>query len=186
MLDRGVGGVTIEDITEAADISRRSFYHHFESKNEVLIPIAQARSKALNRRLDRLVMTIEDPAEGMATALRHGLREIPSDPLCRWFALHSGFPAERLHEGFGESALRDVIRATQAGRFHVENQKVLRQLLPGAFIAILTARFEGKLDDEDLDDAVEHVLRMFGVERAEAKRIAHVPLCPLPADTVDA
>ena len=186
MLERGVDGVTIEAITEAANISRRSFYHHFESKHEVLIPIARARSEALNRRLDRLVQTIEDPAEGMATAMRHGLRQIPSDPLCCWFALHSGLPVKRLHEGFGESALRDVMRATDAGRFYVENKKVMQQLLPGVFIATITARVEGRFDDHDLDDAVEHLLRMFGVERSEAKRIAHIPLTLLPADTAAA
>ncbi len=185
MVERGVDGVTIEDITEAADIARRSFYHHFESKHEILIPIARGRSGALNRRLDYLVAAIDDPAEGMATAIRHGLREIPSDPLCRWFVLHSGLPVERLHEGFGDSALRDVVRATEAGRFHVENKEVIRQLMPAAFIAIITARVEGRFDESDLDDAVEHVLRMFGVERAEAKRIAHLPLPPLPADPAD-
>lgn len=185
MLERGVDGVTIEDITEAADIARRSFYHHFEGKHEILIPIARGRSESLNRRLDRLVGTIDDPAEGMATAIRHGLREIPSDPLCRWFALHSGLPVERLHEGFGESALRDVMRATEAGRFHVDNPMVVQQLLPASFIAIITARVEGRFSDDDLDDAVEHVLRMFGVERDEAHRLAHLPLPPLPADPAD-
>lgn len=186
MLEKGVDGVTIEDITEAADISRRSFYHHFESKHEVLVPISRARSESLNRRLDRLVATIADPAEGMATAIRHGLREIPSDPLCRWFALNSGLPFERLYEGFGESAMRDVKRATQAGRFYVDNAKVVQQLVPATFIAMITARVEARFSDADLDDAVEHILRMFGVERAEAKHIAHLPLPPLPADPVDA
>lgn len=186
MLERGVDGVTIEDITEAADIARRSFYHHFESKNELLIPIARGRNAALTRRLDRLVGMIEDPAEGMATAMRHGLREIPSDPLCRWFALHSGLPVERLHEGFGESALRDVERAVEAGRFHVGSRDVVALLLPAAFIAAITAVVEGRFGEREIDDSIEHVLRMLGLDRAEAHRIAHLPLPPLPADPADA
>lgn len=182
MIERGVDGVTIEDITEAADIARRSFYHHFESKHEILVPIARQRTAALNRRLDRLAASIDDPAEGMATAIRHGAREIPSDPLCCWFALHSGLPVERLKEGFGESALRDVDRAIEAGRFHLDNRRVLEQLFPAWFIATIGARVEGRFSDQDLDDAVEYVLRMFGVERREARRIAHLSLPPLPAD----
>ena len=59
---RGVDGVTIEDITEAADIARRSFYHHFASKHEVLVPIARARTKALNERIDRQLERVDDPA----------------------------------------------------------------------------------------------------------------------------
>ena len=185
MLERGVDGVTIEDITEAADIARRSFYHHFESKHEILIPIARARNAVLNRRLDRLVASIDDPAEGMATAMRHGLREIPSDPLCRWFTLHSGLPVERLHEGFETSAWRDVHRAMQRGRFHVANQNVVAQLLPAAFIAIVTACVDGRFTDRDIDDSVEHVLRLLGLDREDAHRIAHLPLPPLPDAPAD-
>lgn len=182
MLEHGVDGVTIDAITDAADIARRSFYHHFASKHEILIPIARQRSRTLNRRLDLMVAGIDDPAVGMAMAMRHGLREIPSDPLCRWFALHSGLPAERLQAGFGDSALRDVRRAVEAGRFHVRNFEVVRPLLSSLFVAAVTARVEGRFDDHDIDDAVEHVLRLFGVERGEAAAIAHLPLSLLPAD----
>ena len=41
MAERGVDGVTIDEIANAADIARRSFYHHFESKYDVLVPIAR-------------------------------------------------------------------------------------------------------------------------------------------------
>lgn len=180
--ERGVDGVTVEDITEAADIARRSFYHHFESKHEILVPIARERTRALNRRIDRLVARIEDPAEVMATALRHALREISADPLCSWFVLHSGLPHERLYEGMGESGMRDAQRAVEAGRFRVGNIEVIRLLASGAFVAVMGARVDGRLDDRDLDDAVEHLLRLFGLEADEAHDIAHRRLRRLPAD----
>ena len=41
---------------DAADIARRTFYHHFECKHEMLVPIARARTKALNRRIDELLV----------------------------------------------------------------------------------------------------------------------------------
>jgi AcrR family transcriptional regulator len=181
MDERGVDGVTIDDIADAADIARRSFYHHFASKHEVLVPIARARTKTLNRRIDRLVATIDDPADVMATAMRHALRETAADPLCRWFILYSGLPHERLAEGMGESGVRDMIRAVEAGRFHVGNPEVVRLLLSGTFVAVASARVEGHLDDEDIDDAVEHLLRMFGLNVTEAHSIAHRRLRRLPA-----
>jgi AcrR family transcriptional regulator len=182
MARHGVDAVTIDDITDAADIARRTFYHYFESKHDVLVPIARARTKALNQRIDRVLTKIEDPAEVMATGMRHGLRAITADPLCSWFVLHSGLPHERLYEGIGESGMRDVARATEAGRFHVHNASVVRLLVSGAFIAVMSARLDGKLDDRDLDDAVEHILRLFGLDAAEAHDIAHRPLRPFPAD----
>ena len=39
---RGVDAVTVEEITEAADVARRTFYHHFDSKHDLLVPIARA------------------------------------------------------------------------------------------------------------------------------------------------
>jgi AcrR family transcriptional regulator len=182
MDQRGVDGVTIDDIADGADIARRSFYHHFESKYEILVPISRARTKSLSRRIDRLVATIEDPAEVMATAMRHALREIADDPLCRWFILHSGLPHERLAEGMGESGMRDTQRAIEAGRFQVENAEVVRLLLSGAFIAVASARAEGKMLDRDVDDAVEHLLRMLGLSVGEAHDIAHHRLRRLPRE----
>jgi AcrR family transcriptional regulator len=181
MDERGVDGVTIDDIADAADIARRSFYHHFASKYEILVPIARARTKALNRRIDRLVAAIDDPAEVMSTAMRHALRELADDPLCEWFILHSGLPHERLSEGMGESGMRDTLRAIEAGRFRVANHEVIRLLLSGAFVAIVSARVDGRLGDRDVDDAVEHLLRMFGLHVIEAHDIAHRKLRRLPA-----
>lgn len=180
---RGVEGVTIDDIADAADIARRSFYHHFESKHALLVPIARARTRALNRRIDRLVARIADPADVMATAMRHALREISAEPLCRWFILHSGLPHERIYEGMGESGMRDVQRGVEAGRFRVGHPAVLPLLVSGAFVAVLHARVAERLADADLDDAVEHLLVLFGVERDDAHAVAHRRLRPLPPDT---
>ena len=181
--EHGVDGVTIEAITDAADIARRSFYHHFAGKNEVLVPIARARTRRLNRRIDGFIADIADPADVMATALRLALRAISDDPLCAWFLMHSGLGFERLYEGFAESGMRDIQRAVEAGRFRIANPEVVRALVSGAFIAVLSARADGKLDDTDLDDAVEHLLRLFGVDAGQARHIAHRNIQPLPADT---
>lgn len=180
MAERGIDAVTIDDIAAAADIARRSFYHHFDSKNDVLVPLARARTKELNSRIDRLVAKIDDPAEVMATGLRHCIRTLGSDPLCSWFVLRSGLPQERLYEGVGESGMRDAARGVEAGRFHIANVEVMRLLLSGAFLSALTAYVDGKLSESDLDDAVEHLLRLLGLSRREAHDLAHRPLRRLP------
>ena len=178
----GIDHVTVDAIAETADIARRSFYHHFASKHEVMIPIARERTKSLNRRIDRRIKNLEDPAEVMATGIRYGLREMSRDPLCRWFVLHSGLPQERLADGMGKSGARDAASAIKAGRFYVANDRVINLLVSGAFLAALRARVEERLDDDDLDDAVEYLLRMFGLDINEAHDIAHRPLRPLPRD----
>jgi len=176
---RGIEGVTIDDIAEAADVARRTFYHYFESKHEVLVPIARARTRALNRRIDRVVEDVDDPAEVIAIALRHTLRSMPEDPLCAWFIFRSGLPQQRLLEVLGESGHRDASRGVESGRFAIANEAAAASLLSGAMIGALSGRLEGTLDDGDLDDVVEYLLRLLGVPSAEAKEIAHRPLPPL-------
>lgn len=176
---RGIDDVTIEDITEAADVARRTFYHYFQSKHDVLVPIARARTRALNRRIDRVVEGVDDPAEVIAIALRHTLRSIPEDPLCAWFIFRSGLPQQRLREGIGESGSRDVSRGMERGRFSIGNEAAAASLLSGAVIGALSGRLEGTLDDDDLDDAVEYLLRLMGVPAQEAREVAHRPLPPL-------
>ena len=176
---RGVEAVTIDDITDGADIARRSFYHHFDSKHDLLVPIARARTRALNRRIDRLIEDLTDPAEIVSIGLRHTLRGIVDDPLCRWFILRSGLPHDRLSEGIGDSAARDIDRGVQAGRFRLPNRPVLEHMLGGAVVGVLSAHLAGALTDADLDDAVEYVLRVLGVPPDEAREITRRPLPPL-------
>jgi AcrR family transcriptional regulator len=180
---RGVDAVTVEEITETADVARRTFYHHFDSKHDLLVPIARARTKSLNRRIDRLIEEVRDPAEAVSIALRHTFRGIPEDPLCAWFVLRSGLPYERLLDGIGESGTRDIARGVAAGRFAVDNHAAGSALFVGSLIAVISARIDGKLRDEDLDDAAEYALRLLGVPAVEARGIAHRPLPSLPEES---
>jgi hypothetical protein len=82
--------------------------------------------------------------------------------------------------------MRDTRHGIETGRFHIENPHAVRVLLSGAFIAIMSERVEGNLDDVDLDDTVEHILRLFGLDNREAHDIAHRPLSPLAAASGDA
>lgn len=173
---RGVDAVTIEDITEAADVARRTFYHYFDSKHAALVPIAREHTKALNRRIDRVVARLDDPAEVVAVGLRHTLRSMPEDPLCAWFIFHSGLPQKRLREGIGASGYRDVSRGIESGRFAIDNYDAAAALMSGAVIGALSDRLEGKLDDRDLDDATQYMLCLLGVPPDEAHEIAHRPL----------
>ncbi len=182
---RGVEAVTVDDIADAADISRRSFYHHFESKHDLIVPMARAHTLSLNCRIDRLVEDVQDPAETASIALRHTLRGIVGDPLSCWFILHSGLPHDRLREGIGESAARDLDRGVRTGRFVLSNRNVLEHLCGGAVLGVLSARIGGALVDDDLDDAVEHVLRILGLKPDEAHEIAHRPLPELPGELGD-
>lgn len=180
---RGVDAVTIEEITDAADVARRTFYHHFNSKHDALVPLARARTEKLNRRIDRLIEDVDDPAEVVSIALRHTLRGIPEDPLCAYFIFRSGLPHERLGEAIGASGSRDFERGVKRGRFTIADREVAECVVGGALIGLLSRRLHDKLTDTDLDEAVCYLLRLLGVPVDEAADIAHRPLPPLPEES---
>ena len=120
--ERGFGHVTIEDIAAAADVSPRTFFNYFPSKEAAVFGADTERTEALRRRL-----TDQDfPGESALDALRAALvgeargraEDIgdlggdPADWLCRMKAAH-GDPTLRAaasaHMASVERAIADAL-----------------------------------------------------------------------------
>lgn len=54
ILERGYDAVTIEDITERADLGRTTFYLHYHDKEELLVESLEAIAEDLKAQVDRL------------------------------------------------------------------------------------------------------------------------------------
>ncbi|MBV8047377.1 MAG: TetR/AcrR family transcriptional regulator, partial [Paludibacterium sp.] len=91
MADKGMEGVTINEITEAADVGFGSFYNHFESKEAIYAALTEWVFEAFADRLDRLVRHLEDPAEVIAVCTRHTLLRARREPVWGRFLLREGF-----------------------------------------------------------------------------------------------
>lgn len=120
--ERGFGHVTIEDIAAAADVSPRTFFNYFPTKEAAVFGADTERTEALRRRL-----TDQDfPGESALDALRAALvgeargraEDIgdlggdPADWLCRMKAAH-GDPTLRAaasaHMASVERAIADAL-----------------------------------------------------------------------------
>ena len=180
MRERGVDLVTIQDITERADVGHGSFYVHFESKSDVLTPIAREHARILNERLTRLTGNEPDPAVAFAINVRHLIREIASDELWSHFVFRSGLPNEKLREGIGDPGRRDLEAGLASGRFSFEDVETVTSFLLGALVGVLDDVANGLIPSSAFDRAAELVLRVVGLDRTEAAALAHRELPPLP------
>jgi AcrR family transcriptional regulator len=72
---KGYDGATVAEIAAAADISTRSFFSHFASKEELLFPDAEARVHAA---VDAIAA--RGPDDGPADVLLRALRAVNEDP----------------------------------------------------------------------------------------------------------
>jgi AcrR family transcriptional regulator len=92
--ERGFDAVTIDDIAAAADVSRRTFFRYFASKEDVILSDHPKRLDELEVALDR--RPSDEPA---LTALRHaimslaGTYEEDRDHMLRRFRLMTTTPA---------------------------------------------------------------------------------------------
>ena len=180
MTERPIDEVTVSDITDAADVGHGSFYLHFESKYAVLSPIVRGRAAAWDTHVRDRLDADADPAENFVHMARHMAHAALRDPLWRWYLVHSGVPIDDMQAAIGRFGARDVGLGLQSGRFRVPDLEVANRFVLGAYVSTLLGCVD--LSDADaaaaIDDMVELVLRVLGIDVAEAAELAHRPLTP--------
>lgn len=179
MRARPVEEITISDITSAADVGHGTFYLHFKSKYEVMIPITRQLARRWDEAIQAGFSDGQDPAEVVGFSTRYMGRAVNADPLWRWMLRHSGMPMDHIRDAIGRFAARDFGRGLLSGRFQVPNLAAANSFLIGGFVASLLASFDVADPDRDISLMTELLLRTLGVEIPEASRIAHQPLPPL-------
>lgn len=177
MRSRPVDSVTIQDITSAADVGHGTFYLHFSSKYEVLLPIIQQVATEWDEVIQDCFAEVDDPARVMCGAMRFMGRAILADPLWVWLLQHSGMPITDMKDAVGRFAARDFGKGLMSGRFVVPDLALTSSFMMGGYVTGLLAIAETGDDQEScVDQLAELMLRTLGIEAEEAAVIAHLPL----------
>ncbi|MEM9040782.1 MAG: TetR/AcrR family transcriptional regulator [Actinomycetota bacterium] len=175
MRDRGVDDVTVQDITEAADIGHGTFYLHFTSKGEVLRPVIERLAAPVAERIDTAAGGSTDPALRVALGVRLLLRAIAEDPLWSWYS-RSGLSFSNLVADMGREPREDITNGLDSGRFDVDDVASTVSFIDGAIVGVVAALDEGAPVDELADTTAELMLRVLGIPADEAARLAHMPI----------
>jgi AcrR family transcriptional regulator len=182
LLSEGRTNVSIQEITDAADVGFGSFYNHFESK-EALFEVAvesTVEDWALLR--DRIVAGFDDPAEVFAVSFRMAGRLQRQAPELARALLNSGLGVLTHDQGLAPRARRDIVAATAAGRFDVEDPDIALMAAGGSLLGLLHWLDEHPGADAEAlsDEMAERILRMFGMSKREARKLCTRALPPQP------
>ncbi|HEX2315284.1 MAG TPA: TetR/AcrR family transcriptional regulator [Thermomonospora sp.] len=182
LLATGRTEASIQEITDAADVGFGSFYNHFTDK-AALFDAAIAEALAEHARLvQQATAHLTDPAEVFAASVRLTGRLRHSHPQMARILLHTGLPYLTRDEGMAAHALRDLKAAEAAGRLDIGDPRVALACVGGSLLGLLqTLEAHPDLDaDTATQGLVVNLLRMFGLDREEAHRLATLPLPTLP------
>jgi AcrR family transcriptional regulator len=184
MAEKGMEGVAINEITEAADVGFGSFYNHFESKDAIYAALVESVFEEFADALDRLLSKLSDPAEVISVAVRHTLLRARREPVWGQFLIREGFSARALQRGLGVRLLRDVQKGIATKRFAVADPLMSFMSVSGTILFSIAAEVQftaplkelGFKSDNLPERAAEILLQTLGLSRAEAERIARRPL----------
>ena len=179
LASRDPAEVSIQEITEAADVGFGSFYNHFDSKAELFDAALAEAMEELGQLLDDVTRNIDDPAQVFATAVRITARLPRTHPQLAKIMLRTGLPYLTTEQGLTPRALRDLQQAKRAGRFAIDDSHVALACTGGALLGVLQlTSTQGKPPaiDRAADELAVNLLRMFGIPHDEARAIASAKL----------
>lgn len=178
LIERGTSEVSIQEITERADVGFGSFYNHFTAKTEVFEAAVTEALAEHGAYLDEVTAGIKDPAEAFAVSYRATAMLADTHPGMAQILVQIGPRYLDDDQGLAPHALRDIQTAIRAGRFTVENSHLALIGVAGCMFAYLQARLAHPdlLGPSAPDDLTEHVLRMLGMTSRSARAVAHRPL----------
>lgn len=173
---RGLDAVSIDDITQEADVAKGTFYTHFEDKVDLAAAIARRIRMELEARITAQNAAVKDAATRLATGLATMLAFAIAEPV-RARALLRIVPDIVDPDASINSGIRsDVALGIEQGRFSAESLDAAVVTTIGialsAGIRLSDAARPLPNDFAFSAEVVATALAALGVRRPEARRLA--------------
>lgn len=178
--EKGYGGTTIADITRHAAVSRRTFYEHFDGKDECFVAAFDTVTEQLRERVD----VAFDAEQGWAAQITAGIEAmlvfLASEPNLARLAIVEALVAGPVVVEHYDAAVQTFLPYLQAGR-EGRSKAVLAHLsdsteeaLVGGMVSLISRRIvAGQTDDLEtlLPDLVEFTVAPY-LGNEEAAKLA--------------
>jgi AcrR family transcriptional regulator len=178
--EKGYGGTTIADITRHAAVSRRTFYEHFDGKDECFVAAFDTVTKQLRERVEEAFKAEDEWTDAMRAAIEAMLGFLASEPNLARLAMVEAMVAGPVVVARYDAAVQTFLPYFAAGR-DGRPKKVLDRLsdsteeaLVGGMVSLISRRIvAGQTEELEslLPDLTEFTLAPY-VGNDEAARIA--------------
>ena len=178
--EKGYGGTTIADITRHAAVSRRTFYEHFEGKDECFVAAFDTVTEQLRERVEEAYEAEDDWADGIRAGIGAMLTFLASEPNLARLAMVEALVAGPVVVERYDASVQTFLPYLTAGR-EGRSKAVLDRLsdsteeaLVGGMVSLVARRIvAGQTEELEslLPDLVEFTLAPY-VGNDEAAQIA--------------
>jgi AcrR family transcriptional regulator len=182
MSKKGIDAATMQEIAELADVGAGTVYNYFKSKDDLAVVVLERVMHNLALRIEMVTDTFNDPAQVYAYGIRQVLEAATGDKRWKQLLYRSEVIANAIFNAMGPFAIRDLEKATKAGRFKVADAPLTFKLACYAIIGAGLAITRRSLPKSTTQETVVRLLCMTGIGEAEAIDLANRPCPPLPSE----
>lgn len=179
--ERGHENISIQDITDQADVGLGTFYNYFDNKQMVFEAVLGEIRQAFQLRLDTIRTSLTDPAALIAVTMQFCFSEALDNQEWKAFLEKSGLEGEYLLLQDPKQCLSDIASGVKRGRFKIDDPTFVANLVSGMTRHITLEMAAGRLDRKAMADTTRYVLRMLGLPELVAKAVTQTPLPPVAA-----
>ena len=177
---RGLEGLVIQDITEAADVGYGSFYNHFSSKEAIVDAVTEAVLARGVGLYERIAAQAADEVETFAMELRACLEISQSDPTWGWFVIRTMLSGQRIRRAIADRLQRNVEGGIKSGVFTAHDAEMARHTVGGLLLLGTLKIVSGEVGEDYPARLVETMLHTLGVPASRAKAALARPLPDMP------
>jgi AcrR family transcriptional regulator len=182
MSEKGIDSATMQEIAALADVGAGTVYSYFKSKDELAIAVLERVMHDLALRIEAVTDTFQDPAQVYAFGVRTVMDAATGDKRWRQLLNRSEVIAGAMFRCMGPFAIRDLEKATAAGRFKVADAALTWRMATHAIVGVSLAVTQGDISAEAKQETVVRLLCMTGIGETAAIDLAKRPRPPLPGE----
>jgi len=171
---RGLEGLVIQDITQAADVGYGTFYNHFTTKDAIVAAVIDASREFTREIYRRLGEHASDRAEAFILELLACLRLSKADKTWGWFIVRTVLSGEERRSWVAADLNRTLTAGIEAGVFHPDIGMAY-EITSGLLLVGTLKLLHGDVPDDYPMKLVQAISQHLGLPGPKVKAILSKP-----------
>jgi len=171
---RGLEGLVIQDITEAADVGYGTFYNHFTTKDAIVAAVIDASRDFTKEIYRRLGEHASDRAEAFVLELLACLTLSKADKIWGWFIVRTVLSGEERRSWVAEDLMRALDSCVEVGAFRPDTEMAY-EITSGLLLVGTLKLLRGDMPDDYAAKIVQAIMQHLGLPGPKIKSILAKP-----------